>query len=120
MWPLILASVLVLAKEMRVGGSVLKPGLSLNACRAFSKQEAERHGLQPYSKAQLGKRVVLPGIGTEYEDGYEVKWVSMRNIELDDVGPTVEELTRYNQVSCSGQWLTLLPLDFLATVHKPL
>ncbi len=54
--------------------------------------------MQPYSKSQVGKRVILPGIGTEYEDGYEIKWVSMRNIVLDDVGPTVEELTRYNQV----------------------
>lgn len=68
------------------------------SCRAFSKQEAERHGLQPYAKSQFGKRVILPGIGTEYEEGYEVKWVSMRNIVLDEVGPTVEELTRYNQV----------------------
>lgn len=33
-----------------------------------------------------------------FEDGYEIKWVSMRNIVLDDLGPTVEELTRYNKV----------------------
>ena len=39
----------------------------------------------------------MPGHG-EFEDGYEVKWVSMRNIVLDEIGPTVEELTRYNQV----------------------
>lgn len=52
----------------------------------------------PSSRAQFGKRIVLPGVGAEYEDGYEVKWVSMRNIELDDIGPSVEELTRYNQV----------------------
>lgn len=71
---------------------------ALAHCRAFSKQEAERHGLQPYAKTNFGKRVVLPGLGSEFEDGYEVKWMSMRNIVLDDVGPTVEELTRYNQV----------------------
>lgn len=70
----------------------------MSLCRAFSKQEAERHGLQPYAKSQFGSRVILPGVGTEYEDGYEVKWVSMRNIVLDEIGPTVEELTRYNQV----------------------
>lgn len=69
----------------------------LLGCRAFSKQEAERHGLQPYYKSNLGSRMVLPG-GGEFEDGYEIKWVSMRNVILDESGPAVEELTRFNQV----------------------
>lgn len=70
--------------------------------RAFSKQEAERHGLQPYFKSNLGSLLVLPGVG-EFEDGYELKWVSMRNVILDDAGPSVEELTRFNQVLLLGQ-----------------
>ena len=88
-----------------LGRTGLSSGI-YGCCRAFSKQEAERHGLQPYSKSQFGSRVILPGTGTEYEDGYEIKWVSMRNVVLDEVGPTVEELTRYNQVS------SLLPPEF--------
>ena len=43
--------------------------------------------------------------GGEFENGYEVKTVSLRNVVLDELGPSVEELTRFNQVLCSlGVW----------------
>ena len=88
---------------------LLGDALIARSRRAFSKQEAERHGLQPYAKTNYGKRVVLPGSGSEFEDGYEIKWVSMRNITLDDVGPSVEELTHYNQVPLPSTWFVFQP-----------
>ena len=36
--------------------------------------------------------------GGEFENGYEIKTVSLRNVVLDELGPSVEELTRFNQV----------------------
>ena len=60
----------------------------------FSKEEATRNG---FHVASSDNQYTIAGVGN-FEDGYEIKWVSMRNIVLDDLGPTVEELTRYNKV----------------------
>ena len=70
-------------------------------CRAFSPQEAAEFRLPVEQKMTAGGYAYVLN-NLRFENGYLLKNMSLSSIRLEEGNPSIEEITRYNQVGTPG------------------